>query len=187
MNSHGFNDNPDPECSYASFVTTRKTYSVKRSNEGDRENTCHDSDTCLAEGTNGESRIEETSVASKNHGTSKDGAESRGIGMLSCEPPRSEETVDVSAPTTEYADPKDIHCFGIKETCNRYTNTGMGKETLTVGSVYSTAKEMGHKGSTIPNLEKLDGITCKSIDAIKPYESGRYYKTDTEEGAYKTH
>lgn len=85
----------------------------------------------MAEGTNGDSLKEETSVTSSKHGTSEMEAIPRGMGIFSCEPSRSEETVDVSAPATEYADPKDIHKEGSKDTCNRYTNTGIGKETIT--------------------------------------------------------
>lgn len=131
INSHGLNDNPDSECSYAPLVTTCKAYSVYRSKEGNREGACKDTNVCLAEGTDGNSLKEDTSNTSKKHGTSDMEAPSRGIGILPCEPPRSEETVDVSAPATEYADPKDIHKEGSKDTCNRYTNTGIGKETLT--------------------------------------------------------
>lgn len=144
INSHGLNDNPDPECSYASFVTTCKAYPVYRSKKGDREVACKDTNSCLAEGTSGVNLNEETSWTSWKHGTIEMEAISRGIGMFSREPSRSEETVDVSAPATEYADPKDIHKIGVKDTCNRYTNTGIGKETITCESVGSTANIAGH-------------------------------------------
>lgn len=106
INSHGLNDNPYSENSYASLGTTCKTYSVKRSNEGDRDVACKDTNSCLAEGANGSNMDEETSEKSVKPGTILEVAMSRGIGKLTCEPPRSEETVDVSAYAPSNADPK---------------------------------------------------------------------------------
>lgn len=142
------NDNPYSENSYASFVTTCKTHSVKRSNEGDRDVACKDTNSCLAKGANGSHSNEETSVESVNPGTILEVAIPRGIGKLPCEPSRSEETVDVSAYASSNADPKDIHVLDSKETCNRYTNAGIGKESSTKEAVEKTTVETGPKGES---------------------------------------
>lgn len=76
---------------------------------------------------------------------------------------------------------------GTIETCNRYTNAGMGKEALTCEAVEKTTKETGPKGESCRDVLKLDGISCKSMDASKSYSSGRYYKAETDEGTYCPH
>lgn len=73
---------------------------------------------------------------------------SRGIGILTWEPSRSEETVDVSAYASSNADPKDTRVGKGEETCNRYTNTGIGKETSTCEVVETTTCEAGPWGES---------------------------------------
>lgn len=205
-------------------MTTCKTHSVKSTYDGDRYSTEADTNKCFTnfidkscvttgEGNaDGSNLYECTSKVPEPHGTHDNKAASRGIGILSCEPSRSEDTVDVSAYASSNADPKDTTgtekhslaphgvkadgvadrnnlegCGGVTllsgETCNRYTNAGIGKESITCESLESAAKVAGPEGEAEPDVSKLDGILRKSTLADKSYSSGRIYKAETEDGA----